>query len=177
MQLKAGKFMLLLILLILIGHFALPQHTKLEYSIKRKGSEIGTMSFSQYFSGDKTMFKVESEVKTRLIFLITVKALEEAVYENGIMTWSYIYRKMNGTEKINKKTKLSGNNYVVTKGSQSQTLNNYPICYNMVCLYIKEPMNITKVYSDNFQQLLDIQRGQSHYKNSCFRWELQRVLL
>ena len=162
---KASRLIFLFLLLLLMSLFAFPQFTKLEYSIKRKGSEIGTMSFSQYYSGNKTMFKMESEIKTRFIFLITAKVLEEAVYENGIMIWSTVYQKLNSNERVNKKTKLMGRNYVVTKGQQSETISSYPIQFNMVCLYISEPLRISKVYSDNFQQFLDIQTlGDHHYK-------------
>jgi hypothetical protein len=104
-------------------------------------------------------------LKTRFIFSITAKAQEEAVFENGIMIWSTVYQKINGSDRVNKKTKLTGGNYVVTKGQQSETISNYPIHFNMICLYMKEPMNITKIYSDNFQRLLDIQAlGDHHYK-------------
>lgn len=162
---NASRIILLFIVLLLISHFALPQSTHLEYSIKRKGSEIGTMLFSQHVSGNKTSFKIESHIKARLVFLMTVKAIEEAIYENGILTWSFMYRKMNGTEKVNKKTMLSGSNYVITKGRQSEKLNAYPINYNMICLYLQEPVTVSKVYSDNFQQFLAIQKlGDHHYK-------------
>ncbi len=58
---KASRLLFLFILLLLISLFAFAQHTRLEYSIKRKGSGIGTMSFSQFYSGSKTMFKVEKD--------------------------------------------------------------------------------------------------------------------
>ncbi len=162
---NASRIILLFIVMLLISHFALPQRINLEYSIKRKGSEIGTLLFSQHVSGNKTSFKIESHIKARLVFLMTVKAIEEAIYENGILTWSFMYRKMNGTEKVNKKTRLSGSNYVITKGRQSETLNAYPINYNMICLYLQEPVTISKVYSDNFQRFLAIQKlGDHHYK-------------
>lgn len=162
---RTSRIILLFVVLLLISHFALTQSTNLEYSIKRKGSEIGTMLFSQHITGNKTFFKIESHIKARLVFLMTVKAIEEAIYENGILTWSFMYRKMNGTEKINKKTMLSGSNYVITKGRQSEKLNAYPIRYNMICLYLQEPVTISKVYSDNFQQFLAIQKlGDHHYK-------------
>ena len=117
---------------------------------------------------------MESEVRTRMIFLFTAKAREESIYENGVLTWSSIYRKMNGNEKANKKTRLAGNNYIISKGDESETLNNYPIRYNMLSLYTQEPVNVKRVYSDNFQQFLDIQViAPHHYKirfpdgNSC----------
>ena len=162
---KASRLLFLSILLLLISLFAFPQQTKLEYSIKRKGSEIGTMIFTQHLSGNKTVLKIESELKTRFIFLITAKALEETVFENGIMIWSSIYQKMNGNERVNKKTKLLGRNYVVTKGKESDTIKSFPIHFNLVCMYNKEPLNILKLYSDNFQRFLDIQKmGDHHYK-------------
>lgn len=160
-----SRIVLLFILLLLLSHFSWSQNTRLEYSIKRRGSEIGTMSFSQQLSGDKTAFKIESTIKARLVFLITIKALEEAIYENGIMTWSFLYRKMNDAEKLNKKTQLAGNSYLVTRGRQQEKMNNFPIRYSMICLYLREPVTETKVYSDNFQTFLDIKKlGDHHYK-------------
>ena len=97
--------------------------------------------------------------------MITAMALEETVYENGIMIWSSIYQKMNGNERVNKKTKLMGRNYVITKGQQLETIISFPIHFNMICLYISEPLHMSKVYSDNFQQFLDIQKlSDHHYK-------------
>jgi hypothetical protein len=81
------------------------------------------------------------------------------------MTWSSIYRKMNGNVKADKKTKANGNSYVVYKGSKTETLNNYPIRYNMLSVYVLEPVGISRVYSDNFQQYVDIQQlAEHHYK-------------
>ena len=65
---------------------------------------------------------------------------------------------MNGTEKANKKTRLEGTNYIVSKDNASESIDEYPIQYNMLCLYTQEPVNISKVYSDNFQQFIDIEK-------------------
>jgi hypothetical protein len=162
---KASRLIFLFIVLLLISLFALPQPASLEYSIKRKGSEIGTMSFSSQLSGNKTVLKIESALKTRFLFTITAKALEEAVFENGIMIWSTVYQKLNSNERVNKKTKLNGNNYIVTVGQKSELVRHYPIRFNMVCLFVNEPVNITTIYSDNFQRFLVIQRlGEHHYR-------------
>lgn len=164
-MLKAGKIIIILVLFLAVAHIAISQEKKLEYVIKRKGSEVGAISIIQQTLGNRMFIKLESEVRTRMIFLFTAKGKEESIYENGILTWSSIYRKMNGSEKANKKTRLSGKNYIVSKGDDSETLNSYPIRYNMLCLYILEPVNIQKVYSDNFQQFLDIQTlAPHHYK-------------
>ena len=44
-------------------------------------------------------------------------------------------------------------------------MDSYPISYNMICLYAKEPVGVPIVYSDKFQQFLDILPvGDRHYR-------------
>jgi uncharacterized protein DUF6134 len=162
---KFGKPVLLFLLCIALSVWAYSQNKKLEYQIKRKGDVVGNIVFTQYSSGNKTIMKMQSEVKTRFIFLFTAKALEETIYENGIMIWSFIHRKLNGNEKANKKTEASGSNYIVSNGDDKQVIRNYPIRYNMLSLYAAEPTNFSMVYSDNFQVFLIIQKiAPHHYK-------------
>src|SRR4029079_2051380 len=123
---------------------------------------VGNVWFTQNLSGNRITFKMESEVKTRLIFTFTAKAQEESIYDNGILTWSSIYRKMNGTIKADKKMKAIGNAYTIYKDNRSETVNHYPIYYNMLSMYTIEPTVFSKVYSDNFQQFLDIKTVNNH---------------
>jgi len=139
------------------------QEKRLTYNIKRNGDVVGNIRFVQGISGSRTVLTMESEVNTRFIFNFTAKAKEEVIYDNGIMTWSSIFRKLNGSVKVDKKTKANGNAYIVYRGTKTETLNNYPIRYNMLSVYIIEPVNITKVYSDSFQQQIDIQKIHDHH--------------
>jgi hypothetical protein len=162
---KASRVIMLTIFCTLFMGLGFSQEKKLEYSIKRNGDVVGNIQFIQNSSGNRTIMKLESEVKTRIIFNFIARGNEETVYDDGIMTSSSIYRKMNGNVKADKKTKISRNGYTIYKGSKTETLNTYPIRYNMLSIYSIEPVNITKVYSDNFQQFLDIQKIKSqHYK-------------
>lgn len=162
---KAGFIIFLCLVLLGISIAARSQQSRLDYLVTRKGREIGSLIFTQEQTAGKTLLKIESTIKAQVVFLFTIKALEEATYENGIMTSSFLYRKMNGTEKLNKKTRLTGRNYVITKGNRSETFDNYPIRYNMSCLFSQEPVTVTKVYSDNFQRFLTIQQlGAHHYR-------------
>lgn len=155
---------------LLVGLFSLrtianAQEKKLEYTIKRNGDVVGNIHFTHGIAGNRTVLTMESEVNTRFIFSFNAKAKEETIYDKGIMTWSTIFRKLNGKVKVDKKTKATGSNYTVYKGNKTETLNNYPIRYNMLSIYISEPVNIRKVYSDNFQQEIDIQMiADHHYK-------------
>ena len=161
---KANKLYLLTILFSIMIN-ANAQDKKLTYNIKRNGDVVGNIQFVQSTAGNRTVLTLESEVNTRFIFNFKAKTKEETIYDNGIMTWSSIFRKLNGNVKADKKTKATGNVYTVYKGSKTETVNNYPIRYNMLSVYIIEPINIAKVYSDNFQQQIDIQKiAEHHYK-------------
>ena len=159
---KANNLSLLVVFLVTMTSIN-AQQKKLEYYIKRNGDVVGNIHFIQGIVGNRTVLTMESEVNTRFIFNFKAKAKEEVIYDNGIMTWSSIFRKLNGNVKVDKKTKANGSAYTVYKGSKTETLNNYPIRYNMLSVYIIEPLNITKVYSDNFQQLINIQKIADHY--------------
>jgi hypothetical protein len=155
----------LLIILLSISVSTQAQQNQFEYTIKRNGDEVGTIHLTQGIAGNRTVLTMESEVNTRFIFNFKAKAKEEAIYDDGIMTWSSIYRKLNGNVKADKKTKANGSTYTVYKGNKTETLNNYPIKYNMLSVYVSEPVNITQVYSDNFQKHIDIQKvADHHYK-------------
>jgi len=58
---------------------------------------------------------------------------------------------------------LVGRNYAISSGTLQETLSSYPITYNMICLYDKEPVDVPKVYSDKFQQFLPIQTVADHH--------------
>jgi len=141
------------------------QEKRLEYIIKRNGDVVGNIHFIQGIAGNRTVLTMESEVNTRFIFNFKTHAKEETIYDKGIMTWSSIFRNLNGNVKVDKRTKVNGNAYKVYTGNKTETLNSYPIRYNMLSIYISEPVNIINAYSDYFQQQIDILKiADHHYK-------------
>jgi len=154
---------LLLIILLIFSTNSYSQNKTFNYQIIRNGDKVGSLLFSETSTGDLDYLKMESDVKTRLIFTFTAHASEEAVYNNGILLRSSIYRRLNGTEKANKQHEVTGNRqYLIRTGKTSEFTKTYPITYNMLSLYSKEPENISKVYSDNFQTFLAIEKAASH---------------
>ena len=154
---------LLLVILLIFSTNSYSQNKKFNYQIIRNGDKVGSLLFSETSTGDLDYLKMESDVKTRLIFTFTAHASEEAVYNNGILLRSSIYRRLNGTEKANKQHEATGNRqYLIRTGKTSEFTKTYPITYNMLSLYSKEPENISKVYSDNFQTFLAIEKAASH---------------
>ena len=153
--------LLLLIFLILSirGH---GQNRTLTYQIVRNGNKIGTLRFTETSSGDMDHLKMESDVKTRFVFTFVAHASEEAVYFNGVLLRSSIYRKLNGNEKVNKQHEVKDRQYIIHAGERYEVTKNYPITYNMLSLYSKEPESISKVYSDNFQTFIPIVKADLH---------------
>jgi hypothetical protein len=80
---------------------AYPQLRISHYNILHDGEIKGTLVTYMKSDGKRMHIKLESEVKTRFIIRITVKSVEEAIFENGILVYSALYRKVNGDEKVN----------------------------------------------------------------------------
>jgi len=158
-QLFRVATVLLLTIFSLNGH---SQKRSLNYKILRNGNKVGTLRFTESSSGNMSYLQLESDVKTRFIISFTAHAEEQAVYANGILLHSSIYRKLNGSEKANKQHRAENNRYVIHAGKNSEVAKTYPITYNMLSLYSKEPVNVGSVYSDNFETTLKIEKTATH---------------
>lgn len=165
---KASRYLVLCLLLLLVCCLALPQSAHLHYSVLRKGTEIGTIAFSRESSGTRRVLKLESNIRTRMLFLFTASGKEETTFDNDILLSSSVLQKFNGNERVNKSTKLVGRNYVITKGRRTENIGMYPIFYNMLSLYDMEPVNIASVYTDVYQKLLVIRRIADHVYKIVF---------
>ncbi len=133
------------------------EHTSL-YNILHNGEIKGTLAVYQKVEGGHVHIKIESEVKTRFLFMIVVKSVEEAIFEDGILVYSSLYRKVNGQEKVNQKLEYNGGSYKMISTEDATELPVYPIRYSVLSLYCQEPVNIRRVYSDNFRQYVEVKK-------------------
>jgi len=141
------------------------QEMKLNYIVKKGDSEVGQMNVREIVSGSKISLRLDLDVKIKLLFSFTAKGVEEAVYDKGVLTYSYFYQKLNGTEKVNKYLQYINKIYVVNNKGSQEKLSTGPIYYNMVCLYTHEPRSNTRIFSDKYQKHLVIQKlAEHHYK-------------
>jgi len=139
----------------------------LNYQILRNGNKVGTMHFSETTSGRIDSLKLESNVKTKLVSSFIVYVHEDAIFSNSILLQSSVYRQLNGNEKVNKQHRLDNGQYIISNKKKSKVMKTYPINYNMLSLYSREPENIGNVYSDNYETFLAIQKTDAHkYKIS-----------
>ncbi|QNN41139.1 DUF6134 family protein [Pedobacter roseus] len=132
-----------------------------KFNIKRNGELIGEMYFQQKSEGENTYLTITSKVQTRFVFKINVETEDQAHFKNGRLLTSNVNRVVNGSTKEARKTSWVNNIYQLKTGDKISTLNQ-PISYNMMLLYTKEPVNISEIYSDNFQCFIPIQKNGAH---------------
>lgn len=125
--------------------------TTVTYQIRYKDKVVGQMQLQQNRDTDKLILRMHSQVKTRILFLIDVKTDDYARFEQGKLFYSNVSRTVNGKEKPGKTTRYSQGVYELSSEGKTDKLS-APIDYNMMMLYIQEPVGIRRVYSDNFQQ-------------------------
>lgn len=159
-----------LIVIAMVGLLALTsavdsEKQTLRYKVLRKGAEVGWIMLQKNTTGGLTRYELNSEISTRLLFRFTATAYEETEFKDGKMTYSYLYRKMNGNIKANKKTILKDSKYQVIRGRNQENLDVSNVTYNLHCLYFTEPTGIRQVYSDNFESFINIEsKGNGIYK-------------
>jgi hypothetical protein len=161
------KYASILLVTTFIFRPAFTQERKLVYDVVRNGKIIGKIVFLELLKDGKKMLSFTSDVKTKFIFSFSDYAAETASFENGIMVYSSFYQRQNGSDKAKKMTVASGQFYKLIDNGVSKLISCSPIRYNMLLLYVYVPEKINKVYSDNYQKLLDIQKVESNkYKLS-----------
>lgn len=149
-------FVSLIIPLLLIPVLSKTQNLQLNYKIIQGGDDIGWLRLEKNIVGNKSNLLLVSQIKTRIIFLITVFAKELSTFENAKLIYSSQFRKTNGNIKLDKQTKLVDDKYEVLENGEKKKLALPVIGTNLLSLYFKEPVGINSVYCDNQQRFAKI---------------------
>ncbi|HMF71688.1 MAG TPA: DUF6134 family protein [Flavitalea sp.] len=154
------KFTLILMMITLVTAEA--QEILRNYIVLYKGEDIGVMQLKQTIAGDTVLYKMTSDIRTRFIFNITVKSVEESTFQNGKLVYSAVNRTVNGNQKVKRQTTAGNKVYTLNKEGKPGIIYDECINYNLMSLYCREPVNIARVYSDNYQQFLPITKINAH---------------
>ncbi len=139
----------LAVILLILAVRVKAQTRELTYQIQRDSDVVGTIQFTETITPGFAQLKMESHTSAKVLFITYASsAREEALYHNGVLFHSSIYRSRNGREKANKQYQAINNQYLVQSGQKVEVTLDYPITYNMLSLYSAEPVNVQKVYSD-----------------------------
>ncbi len=152
---RRGIAMALLVSLVLLILSSFPEHCKsqtLNYKVVRNGSEIGWMKLEKTCEGNYCKMFLNSDIKFRILIQLTAYVFESAYFLNGKLVYSSQYHKSNGKVNVNKQTRFTGNGYEVIEDNESAKLNiGSDVSFNLLSLYFREPVSLTKVYCDKQQ--------------------------
>jgi hypothetical protein len=156
------KTIIPVILFVLFAIPAIAQRQAHRYIVLYRGKNVGAMYLTQIQSGDELSLKVTSNIQMHMLMSIKVNVAEESSYKQDKLISSSVYREVNGKEKANRQTRYCNGCYeIITEGKRS-VLNKTSIQYNLVRLYCREPIGFTQVYSDAFQQFLNLKALSAH---------------
>ena len=159
---EAARLMACLAVCVLVALRIWAQDKTLHYTISRNDKEVGRLTVHEAISGSQTKLKLVSDIQTRFVFGIRVKAIEEAILEKGRLIYSSVYQKVNDSEKVNKKLEYVGAGYVISDKGIRDSFQAPLIAYNLICLYTREPAASTEVYSDKYQKFLSVEKTGAH---------------
>lgn len=135
------------------------QFLQLNYKILRNGETIGWLRLEKTTTVNKSDLLLVSEIKTKIVFPITVFAKECSTFENGKLIYSSQNRKTNGTINLNKQIRLIDNEYEVVENGTKGKLSFLTINTNLLCLYFQEPIDSKTVYCENQKRFVKITKS------------------
>ena len=150
---------LLILMILLCANFHSPaQEKSFHYDVIKNGKVIGFVNVSQKTNGNTTMLELKSRVKaTWLAFEYNSDITENVVFKDGIMIYSFYYKKENGKE-TRVETEKNGDYVNVVDNGQTSLNYQTPVRYNTVQLYFDSPGMITSAYSNHFRQFLELKK-------------------
>jgi len=158
-----ARIVLMIAIAFLLALITQAQEKNLSYTVKRNGNKIGTMDVKEVRDGKTVALKLQLDIKTSFILSFSAKGIEEARYDSGILTYSSVYQKLNGNEKVNKQIRYLNDVYVINNKGKEEKLSNVKIYYNLVCIYNHEPVTTALIFSDKYQKFLPIEKIEDHH--------------
>ncbi|MUP45595.1 hypothetical protein E0K83_07520 [Gramella sp. BOM4] len=141
------------------------QSSELNFKILKKDDKIGILKIQKTESPPITDYQVFTNVEVSFIKKFRVKASENYRYRGDKLIYSELNRSINDKPTDSKFLELSEDRYILKDGANSQVFHEPEINTNLVRLYFSEPINISRVYCDNQQVMVDLEKlGENRYK-------------
>ena len=141
------------------------QARELKFNILKKDKSIGFLKIHKSESSVFTDYILSTFVEVSFIKKFRVKAIERYRYQGDLLIYSELKRTINEKSKDPKSLKMHSNKYILSDGKKSKIFGEPEIKTNLVRLYFSEPIKIDRVYCDNQQMMLKLEKlGQNRYR-------------
>jgi hypothetical protein len=150
---------LVLIFLVLASHTETDK--KLHYEVVRNGKVIGYLDALKKDHGAVVEYSMESNVKISLIMDFVLYSKVFGTFNNGLLTSGSVLRKVNGKDKANAKITWQNDHYLIQDKDGNIELKE-KITYTTACLMHEEPVNLLRIFSENYKRFIPIKAIKPH---------------
>lgn len=132
------------------------------YDVIRKGDKVGTLKATVSNTPLGQFFYIESKVKVWVVINIKINYNQSNLFKDGLLQRAAMIRTVNGSTKVSNNILLSPRGYVCMKMDGDTVMVKDEIRHTIAKLYFIEPLNISRVYSENFLSFLAIKSTGPH---------------
>jgi len=155
------KNFFLLASFLLVGTITHAQKQEVLFDVIYKDEKVGVLHAQETKTESKSFKLLTIETNTTFLFIpIHMESEVTTTQKNGILTEGTAYR--NASRKSNDViatvTKIGYKLYQRERNGVKDKIRNQRITYCVVDLYFKEPLGVTKVFSNMYAQMLELKR-------------------
>lgn len=132
------------------------------YIIKKGSDSIGKLKTRQSIDGIKTINAIESKVEFNLLVDFVINETCTDVYYNSKLNNALTVRTINGREKVRNTILKTNDGYHLKKKEEADINFSGSISHSISSLYFDEPDNYNIVFSEIFQQNIQLKKVESH---------------
>ena len=135
------------------------------YNVVRNNVVIGTIKINSTTNNGSVTYSLNSNIVAKYLLKFNISGKETSIFENGVLVYSSVYRKLNNKVKTNHTITYKEGRYQLDNSPEGKHLNFAKIQNNLVTLYFNEPKGLNSVFCDNLKQMVKLQSlGDGRYK-------------
>mgnify|MGYP007000749134 CR=1 FL=1 len=132
--------------------------THLKFDVVHNGDSVGSLLIEQRIHGNQTTYTLTSNVSVQFLFEFLVEEQIIDVFNEGVLEHSSHQRHVNGVLKATHALTRKADKYqVVDKDNHFHQIQD-KILATVVSIYFDEPLQVEKVYSQNYRKLLQLEK-------------------
>jgi len=153
------KNFFLLASFLLVGTITHAQKQEVFFDVIYKDEKVGVLHAKETKTKSKSFKLLTIETNTTFLFIpIHMESEVTTIHENGILMKGTAFRNASrqSSDVIATVTKIGFNLYKRERNGVKDKIRNQRITYCVVDLYFKEPLGVTKVFSNMYAQMLEL---------------------
>ncbi|MBC7451871.1 MAG: hypothetical protein H7259_10315, partial [Cytophagales bacterium] len=137
----------------------------LKYDVEIQGKVAGWMTSTKTVSSDKSEIKflIDSKVEVDFLTKIDVRYNLESIFKNNFLNISRLVNIVNKDTQTYTRLQWDGIRYQTWNKDKSEYINAQKIVYSIGCLYFKEPVGLTTLFSEKYLAFCPITKNGEYY--------------